>query len=70
MILRYMSADWRSELQLYVNSAATVIVDTFLGKSGLHTQIDSRIDLYHINLLLVLLLKNTPWFQFFVDWLD
>ena len=47
MILRYMSADWRSELQLYVNSAATAIVDTFLGKSGLHMPTDFRIDLYH-----------------------
>ena len=47
MILRYMSADWRSELHLYVTSAATAIVDSFLGKSGLHTQIDFRIELHH-----------------------
>ena len=69
MILRYMSADWRSELHLYVNSAATAIVDTFLGRVPfIRTQIFGLI--YTINLLLVLLLKNTPWIEFIMDWLD
>ncbi len=42
-----ISADLRSELHLYVNSKATAIIDTFLGNSGLHTQLDFRIELHH-----------------------